>query len=283
MTALPDRSVLPVYPAPDHCPAAETDDFSIPTVVRPPEAWGRLAEEPTYPSSEDELATVPCRPAVSPAEARWAAGLDLVAPAGNRSPAYLRAKRLCDFVGATVLLLILGPLLLAVWLILCFTTRGKPVFRQERIGYLGRPFTMYKFRTMLDGAEAMKHLVENEQGGPVFKNRRDPRVTRLGRILRSTSIDEMPQLFNVLAGHMALVGPRPPVRQEVLHYTSAQLRRLAVQPGLTCLWQVSGRSEVGFDKWVHMDLWYVRHQCLWTDLKLLAKTPWTVLTGRGAY
>ena len=179
--------------------------------------------------------------------------------------------------------MVLSPILGATYAVLLWTTRGKPIFRQERLGYRGRPFTLYKFRTMTLDAAGRQHEVTNEQHGPVFKNRRDPRVTRLGRFLRSTSIDEMPQLLNVLLGQMSLVGPRPPLAREVAQYAPWQRRRLAVKPGLTCLWQVSGRCEIGFRQWVHMDLWYVRNQSLWNDLKLLARTPGSVLSRRGAY
>jgi lipopolysaccharide/colanic/teichoic acid biosynthesis glycosyltransferase len=188
-----------------------------------------------------------------------------------------------DISGALVLLALLSPVMLVTFLVLLVTTRGKPLFRQVRLGWQGRPFAMYKFRTMVVDAENRRHEVHNEKSGPVFKNRRDPRITRLGRILRKTSIDEMPQLFSVLAGHMSLVGPRPPLAAEVARYEPWQRRRLAVRPGLTCLWQISGRSEIGFDDWVRMDLWYLRNQSLRTDLGLLVKTPWSVLTGRGAY
>lgn len=142
---------------------------------------------------------------------------------------------------------------------------------------------MYKFRSMLPNAEERQHEVQNEKDGPIFKNRRDPRITRVGRFLRATSIDELPQLFNVLLGHMSLVGPRPPLAKEVVQYEPWQRRRLAIKPGLTCLWQVSGRSEIGFEEWIRMDLWYIKHQSLLIDLALLLKTPWCVLTGRGAY
>ncbi len=212
-----------------------------------------------------------------------AGGREVVAPEGNRSAWYSRAKRTLDVAGALVLLMLLSPILLTTYLVLLFTTRGKPIFRQERLGYCGRPFTMYKFRTMRLDALQRQHEVKNEQDGPIFKNRRDPRVTRVGRFLRTTSIDEMPQLVNVLLGQMSLVGPRPPLKKEVARYRPWQLRRLAVKPGLTCLWQVSGRSEIGFAQWVSMDLWYVRNQGLLTDLSLLAKTPWSVLSRRGAY
>jgi lipopolysaccharide/colanic/teichoic acid biosynthesis glycosyltransferase len=142
---------------------------------------------------------------------------------------------------------------------------------------------MFKFRTMAIDAEQRRDEVPNDHSGPVFKNRRDPRVTRFGRLLRRTSLDEMPQLLNVLRGDMSLVGPRPPLAKEVAQYKGWQRRRLAVQPGLTCLWQVSGRSEIGFEDWVRMDLWYVRNQGLLVDLKLLLRTPWSVLSARGAY
>lgn len=196
---------------------------------------------------------------------------------------YLAAKRVVDIVGALVLLVVCAPLMLVTTLVLLVTTRGKPIFLQPRVGHCGRMFIMYKFRTMHPDADVQQHCVSNEMDGPVFKNRQDPRVTRIGRLLRTLSIDELPQLFNVLAGHMSLVGPRPPLLKEVLQYERWQRRRLAVKPGLTCLWQVSGRNEIGFEDWVQMDLWYIDNQHLLTDLKLLARTPHTVLTRRGAY
>jgi lipopolysaccharide/colanic/teichoic acid biosynthesis glycosyltransferase len=212
-----------------------------------------------------------------------AAGRPLVSPEGNLSWRYQTAKRLMDIFGALTLLVLLAPIMIVTFLVLLVTTRGKPLFRQVRLGWQGRPFTMYKFRTMVLDAEKRRAEVRNEASGPVFKNRRDPRITRIGRILRKTSIDETPQLFSVLAGHMSLVGPRPPLGSEVARYEPWQRRRLAVRPGLTCLWQISGRSEIGFEDWVRMDIWYLRNQSLRTDLELLIKTPWSVLTGRGAY
>lgn len=206
-----------------------------------------------------------------------------IAAEGNQSPLYLATKRALDVVGAIFFLLLFAPIMLTALVALAFTTKGRPFFVQERVGLCGRRFRMYKFRTMVLNADKKQHLVTNEKDGPVFKNRRDPRITRLGAHLRSTSIDEMPQLINVLLGHMSLVGPRPPVPSEVAKYQPWQLRRLAVKPGLTCLWQVSGRCEIGFEDWVRMDIWYLRNQSLATDLKLLAKTPQSVLSRRGAY
>ncbi len=175
------------------------------------------------------------------AERRLEGDEPLLEPAGNRSLAYRTVKRSLDMVGSLVAILLLSPILLTVFLVLCVTTRGKPLIRQQRIGYRGLRFSMYKFRSMRLDAEQLQHLVRNEhQNGPIFKNRLDPRITRIGRIIRRTSIDELPQLFNVLLGDMSLVGPRPPLAREVARYKAWHRRRLAVVPGLTCLWQVSG-------------------------------------------
>jgi lipopolysaccharide/colanic/teichoic acid biosynthesis glycosyltransferase len=215
---------------------------------------------------------------VSVASATW-----LVAPAGNLSASYQSTKRLLDMIGAGTLLLVLSPVLLTVLAVLMITTRGKPIFSQERVGLCGRRFRMWKFRTMRLDADKFQHLVQNDKDGPIFKNRRDPRITKLGRILRKTSIDELPQLVNVLLGDMSLVGPRPPVPKEVAKYKPWQKLRLSVKPGLTCKWQISGRSDVGFEDWVRMDLWYVKHQDLKTDLELLVRTPLKVISCEGAY
>ena len=212
-----------------------------------------------------------------------ATGLPLARPAGTQSIAYRVAKRALDIVGALALLAVLGPIMLAVFLVLLVTTRGKPLFWQRRAGYLGRPFMIAKFRTMRLDAERIKHAIVNEKEGPIFKNRRDPRVTAFGRFLRKTSLDETPQLFHVLTGQMSLVGPRPLDIREVARFTAWQRQRLGVKPGLTCLWQVSGRSEVGFEDWARMDIWYARNQSLLTDCKLLLRTPVSVLSCRGAY
>jgi lipopolysaccharide/colanic/teichoic acid biosynthesis glycosyltransferase len=237
------------------------------------------------PRSSSRSAAVPSFsvPSFSLAQQRLANNEPLVEPEGNLRRTYRAVKRALDLVGAIVAIVLLSPLLGAVFIALCITTHGRPLIRQERVGHLGRRFWMYKFRSMRLDAEKLQHLVANEHTGPIFKNRRDPRVTRIGRILRRTSIDEMPQLFNVLLGHMSLVGPRPPLAKEVAKYKAWQRRRLAIRPGLTCLWQVSGRSEIGFDQWVRMDIWYLRNQCLRTDLQLLIRTPLCVLTCRGAY
>jgi lipopolysaccharide/colanic/teichoic acid biosynthesis glycosyltransferase len=202
---------------------------------------------------------------------------------GNQTSNYQVLKRAMDIVGSLALLVALSPVLLIVLAVLTVTTKGKPFFSQERVGLCGRRFRMFKFRTMRLDADKLQHLVQNEKDGPIFKNRIDPRITKLGRWLRKTSIDELPQLLNVLLGDMALVGPRPPVPKEVAKYKPWQRRRLAVKPGLTCLWQISGRSEIGFEDWVRLDIWYLQNQTLWTDVKLLVRTPLKVITCKGAY
>lgn len=226
----------------------------------------------------------PCRANESDSiEPQLAAGMEIVSAEGNQTAVYLAAKRLFDLAGAIVLLILLSPIMLTTFVVLAITTRGKPLFRQTRLGYRGRPFSMLKFRSMSVDAESKLDEIENEQDGPIFKNRTDARITRIGRFLRVTSIDETPQLFNVLAGHMALVGPRPPISEEVAQYEPWQRRRLSVKPGLTCLWQVSGRSDISFERWVEMDIWYVDNQNFINDLKLFLQTPWSVLSRRGAY
>jgi lipopolysaccharide/colanic/teichoic acid biosynthesis glycosyltransferase len=234
------------------------------------------------PSRSGRIRRVTGEP-ISLAQRRLAAGEPLVPSEGNPSNAYRVAKRVLDVVGALALLAVLGPAMLVACVTLLITTRGKPLFFQKRLGLRGRPFTMVKFRTMTLDAERRRDEVANEKDGPIFKNRWDGRITRVGRFLRRTSLDETPQLFHVLAGRMSLVGPRPPIGDEVAEYEPWQRRRLSVKPGLTCLWQVSGRSEIGFVEWVRMDLWYVRNQSFRTDVKLLVQTPSSVLSRRGAY
>jgi exopolysaccharide biosynthesis polyprenyl glycosylphosphotransferase len=195
------------------------------------------------------------------------------------------AKRACDVVISAVGLLVLAPLLVGVALAIKLTSRGPVIFRQERIGLRGRPFTLLKFRTMVVGADLMlKELRElNEADGPLFKLRKDPRVTRIGRILRRYSIDELPQLINVLKGEMSLVGPRPPLADEVALYSDWQLDRLEVRPGITGLWQVSGRSELPFEEYVRLDLFYVENWSIAYDLYILSKTIPMLVSSRGAY
>ncbi len=260
--AEPPSTTDPTYPP-------EFDAWAEPSVL--------LAEPQLYPHPTET------QPSVTLAEPSFETGDLRVVPGGNLHPAYRAAKRTLDVVGAAAILILLAPVMLTVLLVLLITTKGKPLFSQRRAGYCGRPFPMVKFRTMAPDADRRQHEVQNEQQGPVFKNRRDPRITRIGRWLRKTSLDETPQLFSVLLGHMSLVGPRPLPLKEVARFEPRHRSRLAVKPGLTCLWQVSGRSEIGFEDWMRLDIWYVRHQGLWTDLKLLLSTPASVISGRGAY
>lgn len=197
----------------------------------------------------------------------------------------LLIKRTVDFAAASLALLCFGWWLFPiVALLVKLESRGPVFFKQERVGMNGRRFFIYKFRSMVQDAEKLRKEIEalNEADGPVFKIRRDPRVTRVGRFIRKTSIDELPQLLNVWLGHMSLVGPRPPLPSEVEQYTWEQRRRLSVRPGLTGLQQVSGRSDVSFQDWVAMDLAYIDEWSLITDLRIILRTVRVVLLGKGA-
>jgi exopolysaccharide biosynthesis polyprenyl glycosylphosphotransferase len=195
------------------------------------------------------------------------------------------AKRSFDVAGSALGLLVLSPLLVLLGLLVRVTSTGPVLFAHERIGINGRPFRLYKLRTMVLGAEGMQIDLRdaNEAAGPLFKIRDDPRVTRLGRVLRRLSLDELPQLWNVLRGDMSLVGPRPALPAEMDAWTPEVHQRLHVKPGLTGMWQVSGRSTASFEEYVRLDLYYVDNWSLWTDLAILAKTVPTVLARRGAY
>ena len=198
----------------------------------------------------------------------------------------LACKRTVDIVGSGLGLLLLLPLLLAVTLAVKVSSPGPIFYVSERVGRGGRPIRMLKFRSMFHGAHGARdhhgHLNIHDSG-PVFKIRDDPRVTRVGRLLRRFSIDELPQLWNVLRGDMSLVGPRPPLPEEFLHYGPREQRRLEVKPGITCIWQVSGRSDIDFETWIDMDIAYIDTWSLRLDARLLGRTVAAVLTGRGAY
>ena len=191
-------------------------------------------------------------------------------------------KRVLDIIGASVALVVLFPFFLLVACLIRFTSRGPILFSQERSGLGGKPFRMLKFRSMVVDAEERKSslISLNEQDGPAFKLKNDPRVTRIGRFLRVTSLDELPQLVNVLRGEMSLVGPRPLPCNETYECTSWQRQRLKVTPGITCFWQVEGRSKVAFADWMRMDLDYIKARSLKTDLQLIFKTFWSVIVKR---
>jgi exopolysaccharide biosynthesis polyprenyl glycosylphosphotransferase len=196
----------------------------------------------------------------------------------------LAVKRLIDLTAGMALFLIFLVPGLALAAAIKLDSPGPVLFTQVRSGLHGRRFRMYKFRSMVAGAEAQRDRLQarNEMEGPVFKMRRDPRVTRVGRLLRRTSLDELPQLLNIIKGDMSLVGPRPPIPAEVEKYARWQRRRLSMKPGVTCLWQVSGRNEVDFEEWMRLDLRYIDSWSLWLDLKILLRTIPAVLSGRGA-
>ncbi len=200
------------------------------------------------------------------------------------SPWRLLIKRIVDIAGAAFGLLVASPVMLLAAIAIRVESAGPVFFKQVRAGRHGRKFTMYKFRSMVVDAETLRAKLEhlNEMNGPVFKIKRDPRITAVGRFLRATSIDELPQLFNVLLGDMSLVGPRPPLPSEVGQYEAWQRRRLSVKPGLTGLWQVSGRNQVDFEQWMALDLEYIDNWSLWLDLKILLRTVPAVLRGSGA-
>lgn len=204
-------------------------------------------------------------------------------------PSYPRwqvaTKRALDIAGALAGLTVTSPLLVAATLAIKLSSPGPVLYRWKIAGQYGRPLTSYKLRTMVVNADALKAqlLAQNEMRGPVFKLRRDPRVTRIGRILRKTSIDELPQLVSVLKGELSLVGPRPPLQTEYAQFSTVQRQKLAVKPGLTCLWQISGRNQIAdFDAWLALDLEYIQRWNLLLDLEILLKTVPAVLRGAGA-
>ncbi|HZT44239.1 MAG TPA: exopolysaccharide biosynthesis polyprenyl glycosylphosphotransferase [Chthonomonadaceae bacterium] len=202
-----------------------------------------------------------------------------------RSISYAPAKRSLDVALALLGLLVCAPLFVLIALMVKRSSRGPVIFKQTRVGQGGRLFTCYKFRSMYIDAERRREQLRahNEVSGPVFKIKRDPRITPAGRLLRKLSLDELPQLFNVLKGDMSLVGPRPPIPEEVALYDQREQGRLAVKPGLTCIWQISGRSDLDFARWVELDLEYIDTMSFWQDLAIIARTIPAVLSTRGAY
>jgi len=199
---------------------------------------------------------------------------------------YLFSKRCFDLFFVLALSPFWVPVFLFISLCIKIDSYGPVIFRQKRVGENGEVFTFYKFRTMFQGSEAklnqVYHLNESKDG-VIFKLKKDPRITRVGKVLRKLSLDELPQLWNVIKGQMSLVGPRPPIVSEVEKYTLEQRRRLMVKPGLTCIWQISGRSDLPFRVQLKLDKEYIRTQSFWLDLKILILTIPAVLTGRGAY
>ena len=187
---------------------------------------------------------------------------------------YEAIKRLIDIICSFVGILVLSPLFIIIAIIVKFTSKGPIFFSQKRVGRNGKEFDMYKFRSMVVNAEELKEKLaaQNEMSGPMFKMKDDPRVTKVGKFIRKTSLDELPQLWNVLKGDMSLVGPRPSLPKEVAQFEKWMYKRLSVKPGLTCFWQVSGRNNIDFEDWMKLDIKYVDERNIWIDIKLIFKT-----------
>lgn len=244
-----------------------------------------LGHAPSLADARRARARVDATPCSENGNARPRTAIPKVPPAVDEG-FYLRCgKRFVDIAAALSTMLLLLPILPLVCVLIRIDSSGPILYRSTRIGLGGRPFSFWKLRSMVPGADDTKtsllHL--NEVSGPVFKVACDPRITRIGRFLRRSSLDEIPQLLHVLRGQMTLVGPRPPEPDEVLQYTPEELRRLSVRPGLTCLWQISGRSLIGFDEWMKLDLEYIDNRSFMLDVKILLKTIPAVLSGKGAY
>lgn len=204
----------------------------------------------------------------------------------NNNKLYLVSKRIIDIIFSLLGIILLFPICIIIaFLIKLEDRKGSVIFKQVRVGENGKTFRIYKFRSMITNAEELKLLLvhQNEASGPVFKMKQDPRVTKFGRLIRKTSLDELPQLINVLKGEMTLVGPRPPLPEEVEKYSSYEMQRLRVTPGLTCYWQVNGRSNISFEQWIEMDLKYINERNLFLDIKLIYKTIFVLFGSRNAY
>ncbi len=206
-------------------------------------------------------------------------------PEVNVSKLYSVMKRMTDIIAAMLLLILFLPIIPLVVILIKLDSSGSILFKQKRVGKNGKLFDLYKFRSMVDGAEHVIGTLRPISGmnGPVFKLKDDPRVTRVGRFLRRSSLDELPQLINVLKGDMSVVGPRPNLPSEVSHYLPWQRKRLHVTPGITCFWQIAGRSHIGFHEWMRLDLEYIRQRSYMTDLKIMFKTIPAVIARKGAY
>lgn len=198
---------------------------------------------------------------------------------------YVKRKRLLDIFGSLTALLLLFPLMFVIAVLVKVTSPGPILYCSERVGRGGRTFRFLKFRSMRTNADRQQETLaeQNEKDGPIFKIRNDPRVTPVGRFIRRYSIDELPQLINVLLGDMSLVGPRPPIPKEVEQYDDFAKERLRVKPGISCYWQIMGRSNLSFQEWMELDHKYIQEMSLWTDLKIVVMTPLAVLRGDGAF
>lgn len=198
---------------------------------------------------------------------------------------YEICKRVMDVLGASMGLILLSPIIITVAILIKFTSKGPIFFSQKRVGKNGKLFEMYKFRSMVVNAEELKEKLaaQNEMSGPMFKMKDDPRITGIGKFIRKTSIDELPQLWNIIKGDMSLVGPRPSLPKEVKQFEGWMYRRLAVKPGLTCYWQVSGRNNIDFEDWMKLDIRYVDERNLWIDIMLIFKTVGVLFGDKNAH
>lgn len=198
---------------------------------------------------------------------------------------YYSLKRCIDTIGAISGLVILSPILLIIAIVIKVESKGPVIFSQNRVGKNGNIFKMYKLRSMVVDAEELKakFASQNEMSGPMFKIKNDPRITKIGKMIRKTSLDEIPQLWNVIRGDMSLVGPRPSLEKEVVQFEDWMNKRLDVKPGLTCFWQVSGRNNIEFEEWMQLDIKYVEEQNFWLDIKLIFKTVFVLFGDSDAY
>ena len=211
--------------------------------------------------------------------------LELESKSSMEFSLYEVIKRLIDVVCSFLGVLVLSPLFIIIAIIIKTTSKGPVFFSQKRVGKNGKEFDMYKFRSMVVNAEELKEKLaaQNEMSGPMFKMKDDPRVTKIGKFIRKTSIDELPQLWNVLKGDMSLVGPRPSLPKEVAQFDEWMHRRLEVKPGLTCYWQVSGRNNIDFEDWMKLDIRYAEERNLWIDIKLIFKTVGVLFGDKNAH
>lgn len=202
----------------------------------------------------------------------------------KKSMVYEFIKRLIDVLGALVGIILLSPVMIITGIIIRLDSKGPIIFAQERVGINGKLFKMYKFRSMVVNAEKLidKLKEKNEMSGPMFKIKQDPRITKIGKFIRKTSIDELPQLFNILKGDMSLVGPRPNLPREVKKFSEYHRQKLLTRPGLTCYWQVMGRNEIGFEEWMDLDIKYIKERNLWIDIKLIIRTFFVLFGDKNA-
>lgn len=203
----------------------------------------------------------------------------------EKNNVYEITKRIIDITASFIGLILLSPIMVIVSILIKLESKGEIIFKQKRVGLNGKEFEMYKFRSMVVNAEELKEklISQNEMSGPMFKMKEDPRITKVGKFIRKTSIDELPQLINVIKGDMSLVGPRPSLPKEVKDFESWMMERLEVKPGLTCFWQVSGRNNIDFEDWMKLDIKYVRERNFLLDIKLILKTVFVLLGDKNAY